>query len=179
MKELQERIEARIARLGELPDLIRKEREKINGKAAIEELKTRLKGLWLDYWADAETKTKIGADDKKGGVKAVKTYPNEKARERYALERSQADDEYGQISEEIKRFEHQRNTASMNHEALVKEHSGLISTLDVLREMLVIAQSAYELKSKRDKRNIMERVWDAEREARKQVYEQEASNEKG
>ncbi len=137
MKELTNRIEECLARLKELPALIRAEREKMNGKAAIEDLKVRLKIIHLDWLAEADTQ--IDSESKK------KVYPNEKTREKYALGREVNDPEYQQISEEAKRFDHLRNTASMNHEALTKEFSGCISTVDVLREMLVL--STYQIQS--------------------------------
>lgn len=138
MKELQERIEECLVRLKELPALIRAEREKMNGKAAIEELKTRLKGLWLDFIADA-TEAMSDECECAEGEKPYRLYTNAPAREGYALKTSKLDVNYQHISEEIKRFEHQRSTATMNHESLCKEHSGLISAVDVLREMLKVA----------------------------------------
>jgi hypothetical protein len=166
MKELQERIEECLARLKELPKLIRAEREKMNGKAAIEELKTRLKGLWLEYLTDAANMVEMNESTKK----EIKVYPNERTREGFALSQSKTDAEYQQISEEIKRFEHQRNTATMNHEALVKEHSGLISTVDVLREMLKVElysiQRQYKVEDMMSRLQVQKKTAEAEVDAR-------------
>lgn len=185
MKELTNRIEECLARLKELPAQIRAEREKMDGKAAIEGLKTRLKGLWLEYIADATLAVTTGGD------KPFKMYPNSEARENYALKESINDPEYGQLSEEIKRFESQRNTASMNHEALVKEHSGLISIVDVLGTMLSLDITQIQIEDKAYTRildmEINKLTSRAEIEAAKNVgefenkmdKEQEASNEEG
>lgn len=143
MKELTNRIEECLARMKELPALIQAKadlkneaKETMNGKSVNSKMQDQLKEMMLAFECDA--KMEEGSDGKK-------LWTNENERKYRAIQMAKDDDLYKQITVQISSNQAVQQVASgdynrfsSEHDNLVREHSALISTVDVLRGMLKI-----------------------------------------